>query len=120
MLTRYAFAFLMVAGSACAASPVASEPLVRGKTTVADVEQSLGAPADTAMRPDGALTLVYAYSRCAKRMPASFPAVHGSDANARTVSLHFGPDFKYRSAAIISLTTASAGEFVPATTLASK
>ena len=117
MLTRYVVAFVLVAGAAAAASP---EGLVRGKTTVADVERELGAPVDTSMHQDGALTLVYTYGRCAKRLPASFPATRGSDANSRTVSLRFGPDFVYRSTTVISLTTASAGELAPATTLASK
>jgi hypothetical protein len=117
---------LAVSGAAAAADAAANaaadaaDGLVRGRTTVADVERGLGAPMDTTMRPDGALTLVYTYGRCAGRLPAAFPSVHGSDANGRVVSLHFGTDFHYRGASVVSLTSAAAGELPAHTNLASK
>jgi hypothetical protein len=120
MLTRFALVFIAVSGSAYAASLSPQDGLVKGKTTVADVEQGLGAPLDTAMRPDGALTLTYTYGRCAHRLPASFPSVRGSDANSRTVALRFGSDFLYRGAAISNATSASAGDLAPVTSLAAK
>ncbi len=120
MLSRFALAFLAVSGGAYAASLSPQDGLVRGKTTVADVEQGLGAPLDTVMQPDGALTLTYAYGRCAHRLASSFPQVRGSDANSRIVALRFGADFKYRGASIKGVTTASAGDLAPATALAAK
>jgi hypothetical protein len=68
---------------------------------VAEVEQGLGAPADTIMRDDGALTLLYTYARCSQLMPATFPA---SETSARTVSLRFGADFRYHSKTISNVT----------------
>lgn len=118
MLTRFALVFLAVSGGAFAASP--QDGLVKGKTSVADVEQGLGAPLDTAMKADGALTLTYTYGRCAHRLPASFPSVRGSDSNARQVALRFGPDFLYRGASISSMNSASAGDMAPVTALAAK
>jgi hypothetical protein len=120
MLTRFALVFLAVSGSASAASLAAQDGLVKGHTTVADVEQGLGAPLDTAMKPDGALTLTYTYGRCAHRLPSTFPSVRGSDANARTVALRFGPDFLFRGASISSMNSASAGDMAPVTALAAK
>ena len=120
MLARYVLVCLAVSGGVFAASPVAQDGLVKGRTTVAEVEQGLGAPLDTSMQPDGALTLVYAYGRCARRLPASFPALRGRDANARTVALRFDAGFRYRGATITSLTAASAGELPPVTSLAAK
>jgi hypothetical protein len=120
MLSRLTLAFLAVSGAAYGASLSPQDGLVKGKTTVADVEQGLGAPLDTAMKPDGALTLTYTYGRCAHRLPSSFPLARGSDANSRTVALRFGSDFLYRGAAISSVTTASAGDLPPSTALAAK
>jgi hypothetical protein len=101
MLIRSAAAFTMIAGIAFATP---QSGLVKGKTTVADVEQTLGAPSDTSMRADGALTLVYSYARCAHAMPAAFPA---ASSGARFVALRFSPEFVYQSKSV-GLATASA------------
>jgi hypothetical protein len=78
-------AFLLAAVTATSLSLAASpEPggLVAGKTTVAEAMQSFGAPADTKMSEDGALTLFYPGERVGR-------------ANRRLVALHFGADFVY-------------------------
>jgi hypothetical protein len=61
---------------------------IDGSTTVAEVEQDLGAPFDTSMQPDGALTLVYPATRV--------PHVSGRAADGPTIYLHFGADFRLR------------------------
>jgi len=73
----------------------AAEPFVRGHTTVAMAEQVLGAPADTEMAGDGALTLIYPVDRFAERLPGALPM---AAAHARPVSLRFSTDFTYRRA----------------------
>jgi hypothetical protein len=81
-------AFLLVAVTATSLSLAASrEPggLVAGKTTVAQTMQSFGAPADTKMSEDGALTLFY-------------PGARLGDSNKHLLALHFGSDFIYRDA----------------------
>ena len=83
-------AFFLAAVTAAAASQAASHNpggLVSGKSTVAETMQSFGAPSDTTMNPDGALTLYYQGARL-------------GDANARIVALHFGADFVYRDAQV--------------------
>lgn len=77
----------LVFGGAAAASGSPGN-LVDGSTTVAQVEQDLGAPMDTSMQPDGALTLAYPASRV--------PRFAGQATAGRTVYLHFGTDFVLR------------------------
>ena len=71
MLIRTVAMVLLLAGTAVAATKGhdAFGNLVKGKTTVADVEQTLGAPMDTAMAEDGALTLTYPATRVSSRLP---------------------------------------------------
>ncbi len=71
MIIRTVAMFLMLATAATAATGGhdAFSSLVKGKTTVADVEQTLGAPIDTAMAPDGALTLIYPAPRVSAHLP---------------------------------------------------
>ncbi len=71
MLIRTVTMFLMLAATASAATSGrdAFSGLVKGKTTVADVEQTLGAPMDTAMADDGTLTLTYPATRVSAHLP---------------------------------------------------
>ena len=86
---------LLAALTASAASGAESHmSFVKGHTTVAEAEQSLGAPADTTMAPDGALTLVYPAARLAERAPGAL----GQPARAHTVALRFATDFTYQDA----------------------
>ena len=116
MLSRYVLGLTLLAGPAFATPDAPHEGLIKGQTTVADVEQSLGAPADTLMRPNGALTLIYAYERCSKVMPAAFPAPAG----ARTVALRFGADFRYRSNSITNTVASLSSSETSTRTLAAK
>jgi len=125
MLTRYVLTFTMIAGAALA-GPALDGPatshggLVKGQTTVAEVEQELGAPVDTVMRADGALTLMYAYARCSQLKPAMFPTLASADMSARTVSLRFGSDFRYRSKTVTSLTPSLASDDTGSKTIAAR
>jgi len=65
-----------------------------GSTTIADVEQGLGAPMDTVTQPDGGLTLYYPVSRLGGRDP--WP-------QARTVALKFDTVFVLRDARVIAV-----------------
>jgi hypothetical protein len=85
-------AVLVGAGSAMAET-ASKAPFVQGSSTVAEVEENLGAPFDTSMQPDGALTLVYP----ASRVPG---LKYGKSAAGRTVTLHFGADFILRDATV--------------------
>jgi hypothetical protein len=87
------FAALLTGSSAAVAATADTPPFVPGRTTVAQVEQGLGAPIDTSMQPDGALTLVYP----AMRLPG---LAYGRNAAGRTVTLYFGPDFVLRDETI--------------------
>jgi hypothetical protein len=78
-------AFLAAATTASLAATPEPGNLVPGKTTVAQAMQSFGAPADTKMSDDGALTLFY-------------PGERLGTANRHLVALHFGTDFIYRDA----------------------
>jgi len=71
MLIRTVTMLLLLTGAASAANTGrdAFSTLVKGKTTVADVEQTLGAPLDTATADDGALTLTYPAQRMSARLP---------------------------------------------------
>jgi hypothetical protein len=82
-------AFLIAVAPFAAAAPVAG--LVKGHTTVAEVEQGFGAPADTIMQEDGGLTLIYPYERLA-----------AGPAKAHGVALVFGTDFVFRDARMIT------------------
>jgi hypothetical protein len=81
-------AVLAFAISGAAAAATTSGKFVGGSTTVAEVEQVFGAPMDTSMQPDGALTLVYPASRVST---AANPGAEG-----QTIYLHFGSDFVLR------------------------
>lgn len=83
-----------IALATAAAGPV--DGFVIGKTTVADVEQGLGAPMDTVMQPDGALTLIYETAR----MPGSRTAT--AETRDGTTSLRFGTDFVLRDTIVAS------------------
>ncbi len=73
---------LAFSGAAAAGS---SAKFVNGSTTIVQVEQDFGAPMDTKMQPDGALTLTYPASR-----------VSSVAGEAQTIYLHFGTDFVLR------------------------
>jgi hypothetical protein len=75
-------------GSAMAGT-ASTAPFVQGSSTVAQVEQNLGAPFDTSMQPDGALTLVYP----ASRLPG---LKYGKNSTGQTVTLRFSADFILR------------------------
>jgi hypothetical protein len=77
---------------------------VKGTTTVADVEQKLGAPLNTTMQADGALTLVYPVSRLAD-------GTAKPDAAGVTVALHFGTDFVLRDAIVTEAIVVTANRF---------
>jgi len=98
MRTLYVATFLVVAGGVIATSSAAAGEFVKGVTTVAQAEQGLGAPVDTTMNPDGALTLVYPAARFAERMPAAVPGVVA--AKGQTVVLRFASDFTYLHAVV--------------------
>jgi len=100
MRTLYLAAFLVVAGGVLATSSAAAADFVKGVTTVAQAEQGLGAPMDTTMNPDGALSLVYPATRFAERMPAAVPCV--AAAKGQTVVLRFATDFTYLHATMKS------------------
>lgn len=61
--------------------------MVAGKTTVAETMQQYGAPTNTVMNPDGALTLFYPGSRLGQ-------------SGTRVLALHFGTDFIFRDAKV--------------------
>ncbi len=109
MRTLYLATLLLVAGGASAATmgSAAAGGFVKGVTTVAQAEQNLGAPADTTMNPDGALTLIYPSARFAERMPAALPGV--SSPKVRTVALQFSTDFTYQHASLKTAKTADTG-----------
>jgi hypothetical protein len=92
--------FLLAASGWLAASSAAAGGFVPGVTTVAQAEQSLGAPMDTTMNPDGALSLFYPASRFAERMPAAVPGI--ANGKGQTVVLRFAADFTYLHATIKS------------------
>jgi hypothetical protein len=99
----YTVAFLLAAGPAFAAMPAPDKPgFVKGHTTVAEAQQSLGAPMDTVMGPNGALTLIYPADRFAERASAGAPhlAAFVSHANLKphAVALQFARDFTYQGA----------------------
>ncbi len=96
MRNAYVPTFLLAALTASAAASGAETHLsfVKGHTTVAEAEQSLGAPMDTTMAPDGALTLVYPAARLAERAPGAL----GQPPRAHTVALRFATDFTYQDA----------------------
>ena len=100
MRTLYVATFLVVAASVIATSSAAAADFVKGVTTVAQAEQGLGAPMDTTMNPDGALSLVYPATRFAERMPAAVPGV--AAAKGQTVVLRFATDFTYLHATMKS------------------
>ncbi len=85
---------LCLANALClagAANADTTHPMfVRGHTTVTETQQVFGAPMDTSMAPDGALTLVYPADRLAGRVPLA--------AGTSTVSLSFATDFTYQAA----------------------
>jgi hypothetical protein len=83
--------FLTAAGACAAAWAASPSHFVKGRTTVAEVEQGLGAPTDTTMQADGGLTLFYPSDRLV-----------GRAGTARTVALQFGPDFVYRNIVVVS------------------
>jgi hypothetical protein len=82
----------LIAGALClasAANAATTQPVfVRGHTTVAEAQQLFGAPMDTTMAPDGALTLVYPADRLAVHVPLP--------AGIANVSLRFATDFTYQ------------------------
>jgi hypothetical protein len=100
MRTLYVATFLVMAGGVIATSSAAAADFVKGVTTVAQAEQGLGAPMDTTMNPDGALSLVYPAARFVERMPAAVPGVAG--AKGQTVVLRFATDFTYLHATMRS------------------
>jgi len=100
MRTLYLATVLLVADGLFATSSAASGGFVAGVTTVAQAEQGLGAPIDTTMNPDGALSLVYPAARVAERMPAAVPGV--ANAKWQTVVLRFATDFTYLHATMKS------------------
>jgi hypothetical protein len=67
---------------------------LKGSTTVAEVEQGLGAPMDTTMKSDGALTLIYQANR-----------LSDASADAKTVALHFDTDFVLRDATVTAVSS---------------
>ncbi len=75
----------LTATGAAQATNTSALRLIPGRTTVAETMQRFGAPADTAMKPDGGLTLFY---------PGDRLVAEGG--RAKMVALHFGPDFVYR------------------------
>jgi hypothetical protein len=83
------FAFIACSGTAIAGSQTFGG-FVTGSTTVADVEQRLGAPVNTTVQADGALTLVYPVSRVSN-------GTETSDAQGLTIAMHFGTDFILRN-----------------------
>ncbi len=95
MRTVYVMSFLLMAAAAPACAGT-SGGFVKGTTTLAEVEQGLGAPMGTAVKPNGALILIYPAARLAERMPAALPATTAS----QTVALQFGRDFTYENAKI--------------------
>jgi hypothetical protein len=93
MRTLYLATFLVMAGGLFATSSAATAGFVAGVTTVAQAEQSLGAPMDTTMNPDGALSLIYPVSQVIERMPTVVPGV--ANAKGQRVVLRFATDFTY-------------------------
>jgi hypothetical protein len=86
------FSFVACGGTAMAGSETFGG-FVTGTTTVADVEQRLGAPVNTAVQPDGALTLVYPVSRVSK-------GAEKSETQDLTIAMHFGTDFILRNVVV--------------------
>jgi hypothetical protein len=90
---RIPYVPILMVGALClasAASAGTTQPMfIRGHTTVTETQQIFGAPMDTSMAPDGALTLLYPASRLASRVPLA--------AGTTTVSLCFATDFKYQT-----------------------
>jgi len=93
MRILYLATCFLVAGGLFATSSAATAGFVAGVTTVAQAEQNLGAPMNTTMNPNGALSLVYPASRFVERMPAAVPGV--ANAKGQTVVLRFATDFTF-------------------------
>jgi hypothetical protein len=100
-LTHLSTAAVLVVLATCGAGRVGG--FVIGRTTVAEVEQTLGAPLDTTMRPDGALTLVYDTARLAQGQAQAARPEPG-----QTISLRFGTDFVLRGTEVSASTLVAA------------
>jgi sugar lactone lactonase YvrE len=98
---------LVLVTTACASAGTKVDPntvasFIKGRTTVAEVQDALGEANGSATRPDGSTVLVYTHARTSVRASTFIPIVGGfvggADSKSQSVVLRFAPDGTYLDA----------------------